>query len=79
MSTLSGMAYESMTTTSAWPAAIEEYVRGRAFFPVRCPIHPSDPWPLPGHPEAMKMEPPRLFSHQCVEVEFSVVQMRDIG
>jgi hypothetical protein len=19
-------------------------------------IHPSDPWPLPGHPEAMKME-----------------------
>src|SRR5918994_4002451 len=21
------------------------------------PIHPSVPWPLPGHPEAMKMEP----------------------
>jgi hypothetical protein len=20
-------------------------------------IHPSEPWPLPGHPEAMKMEP----------------------
>jgi hypothetical protein len=34
-------------------------------------IHPSDPWPLAGHPEAMKMEPPpRLFSHQCLEVEF---------
>jgi hypothetical protein len=28
-------------------------------------IHRSDPWPLPGHPEAMKMEPsPALFSHQ---------------
>src|SRR5215207_11768276 len=26
-------------------------------------IHPSDPWPLAGHTEAMKMEPPpRLFS-----------------
>src|ERR671911_1815891 len=26
-------------------------------------IHRSDPWPSPGHPEAMKMEPrPRLFS-----------------
>jgi hypothetical protein len=25
-------------------------------------IHRSDPWPLPGHPETMKMEPsPRLF------------------
>jgi len=25
-------------------------------------------WPLPGHPEAMKMEPsPRLFSQQCLE------------
>jgi 3-deoxy-D-arabino-heptulosonate 7-phosphate (DAHP) synthase len=38
---VSGMAYESMTTTetttSAWPAAIEDYVRGRAFFPVTCP------------------------------------------
>jgi hypothetical protein len=28
---------------------------------------------LAGHPEAMKMEPPRLFSHQCVEGEFSEV------
>jgi hypothetical protein len=45
----SGMAYESMTTTeeaeematSAWPAAIEEYLRARAFFSVPCPIHPS--------------------------------------
>src|SRR4029453_15938623 len=28
-------------------------------------IHPNDPWPLPGHPEAVKMEtPPKLFSHQ---------------
>lgn len=37
---VSGMAYESMTTettTSASPAAIEDYVRGRAFFPVTCP------------------------------------------
>ena len=26
----------------------------------------SAPWPLPGHPETMKMEPPpRLFSHQA--------------
>jgi hypothetical protein len=34
----------------------------------RALIHPSDPWPLPGHPETMKMEPlPRLFSHQCME------------
>jgi hypothetical protein len=34
-------------------------------------IHPSDPWPLPGHPEAMKMEAsPRLYSHQCLEGEF---------
>jgi hypothetical protein len=43
---LSGMAYESMTTTgetttSAWPTAIADYVRGRAFFPVPCPIHRS--------------------------------------
>jgi hypothetical protein len=38
VSTLSGMAYESMTT-SAWPAVIEEYVMGRAFFPVPCLIH----------------------------------------
>jgi quinol monooxygenase YgiN len=31
-------------------------------------IHPSDPWPLAGHPETMKIEPsPRLFSHQCME------------
>jgi hypothetical protein len=36
--------------------------------------HPSDPGPLPGHPEAMKIEPPpRLFSHQCVEGGFSEV------
>src|SRR5215207_1110209 len=34
-------------------------------------IHRSDPWPLAGHPEAMKMElPPRVFSHQCLEGEF---------
>jgi hypothetical protein len=27
----------------------------------------SAPWPLPGHPEPMKREPPpRLFSHQPV-------------
>jgi hypothetical protein len=27
-------------------------------------IHPSVPWPLPGHPEVMKMEPLlRLFSY----------------
>jgi hypothetical protein len=39
--------------------------------PLLASIHPSDPWPLPGHPEAMKMElPPRLFSRQCLEVEF---------
>jgi hypothetical protein len=24
--------------------------------PLLASIHPSDPWPLPGHPEAMKME-----------------------
>jgi hypothetical protein len=39
------MAYESMTTTetttSACPAAIEDYVRGRAFFPIPYPIHRS--------------------------------------
>jgi hypothetical protein len=35
---------------------------------LECLIHPSDPWPSPGHPKAMKMEPPpRLFSHQCLE------------
>jgi hypothetical protein len=38
VSTLSGMAYESMTmmgetTTSAWPAATEDHVRGRASSP----------------------------------------------
>src|ERR687898_1070569 len=34
-------------------------------------LYPSDPWPLPGHPEAMKMGlPPRLYSHQCVEGKF---------
>jgi hypothetical protein len=33
-------------------------------------IHPSDPWPLPGHPESMKLEPPlRLFSRQYLERE----------
>jgi hypothetical protein len=37
-------------------------------------IHPSDPWPGKGHPEAMKMElPPRIFSHQCLEGAFSEV------
>jgi hypothetical protein len=37
-------------------------------------IHPSVLWPGPGHPETMKMEPPpRLFSHQCLEEEFSEV------
>ena len=46
MSILSGIAYKSITmtaetATSAWPAAIDDYVRGRAFFPVLCPIHPS--------------------------------------
>jgi hypothetical protein len=46
VSMLSGMAYESMTTTgettiSAWPTVIADYVRRRAFFPVPCPIHPS--------------------------------------
>jgi hypothetical protein len=42
-------------------------------------IHPSDPWPLPGHPEAMKMEPPpRLFSHQCVEREFCELRLLGI-
>ena len=49
VSMFSGMAYKSITTTgesmepttSAWPTAIEEYVRGRAFFPVPCLIRPS--------------------------------------
>jgi hypothetical protein len=42
------------------------------------PIDPSDPWPSSGHPETMKMEPPpRLFSHQYVEVEFC--ELRLIG
>jgi hypothetical protein len=26
-------------------------------------IHPSDPWPATGHPEAMKMEPPQGYFH----------------
>src|SRR5215218_151355 len=26
-------------------------------------IHPSDPWPLPGHPEAMKMGCRRVYFH----------------
>jgi hypothetical protein len=26
-------------------------------------IHPSVPWPLPGHPEAMKMETPQGYFH----------------
>jgi hypothetical protein len=26
-------------------------------------IHPSDPWPLPGHPETMKMETPQGYFH----------------
>jgi hypothetical protein len=26
-------------------------------------IHPSDPWPLPGHPEAMKMSCRRDYFH----------------
>jgi hypothetical protein len=48
--------------------------RWRAILPNALCIHSSDPWPLPGHPEAMKMEPPpRLFSHQCLEGEFCEV------
>jgi hypothetical protein len=27
------------------------------------PIHPSDPWPLPSHPEAMKMSCRRGYFH----------------
>jgi hypothetical protein len=39
-------------------------------------IHRSVPWPGTGHPEVMKMElPPRLFSHQCLEDEFSEVEL----
>jgi hypothetical protein len=46
----SGMAYKPITTTgesmepttSVWPTAIEEYVRGRAVFPLTCLIRPSD-------------------------------------
>jgi hypothetical protein len=26
-------------------------------------IHPSDPWPLPGHPEAMKMSCRQGYFH----------------
>ena len=50
MSTLSGMAYESMTmmgetTTSAWPAATEDHVGGRA-----------SSHPLPYSPECVEVE-----------------------
>jgi hypothetical protein len=31
-------------------------------------IHPSVSWPLPDHPEAMKMESPKVISHQYLEV-----------
>jgi hypothetical protein len=50
---LGKVTFHNMLGTSSW-------VPG---FPLTL-IHPSDPWPLAGHPEAMKMElPPRLFSH----------------
>src|SRR5215203_1097601 len=31
--------------------------------PLELDIHPSDPWPLPGHPEAMKMSCRRDYFH----------------
>jgi hypothetical protein len=53
-------------------------VGGRAGAPLQ-DIHPSDPWPLPGHPETMKMEPPpRLFSHQCLVGQFSELRLNGV-
>ena len=38
----------------------------RSHFRLRADFFNSAPWPLPGHPEAMKMDPsPTLFSHQA--------------
>src|SRR5215203_5080396 len=34
-------------------------------------IHPSDPWPLPGHPEAMKMSCRRDYFHTSAEKGYS--------